>query len=1021
MGREAACETLFPNLGPRPAANALSKALAMARSGLSALGPPAADLVQADREHIWISPEAPLDVDFVDHETALRAALHMAPGRARDDALSLALADEGVLLEDEPYADWALRPRERLDELRLRARLELARDRARGSGKSSLGAVTEAWEDCLSHDPTSEEAASALLRVYATQGNRHSAGHAYERCRAALEQLGLRPSPALDEVRATALGPNAGRGPSTPGEPRSAPRGPRWHTLGEHRLVSAVFVELSGPVGLGARLDPEDLRDIVGTALTAVIAEVEGLGGTVTSLSGGGLAALFGAPEAHEDDPERAVRAGFRTLAALGAPRGRSGEPSLSVRVGIETGAAVVGPIAGTRDYGAVGEVVTTAAALQSAAKPWSVLVGPATRAATEEIFSWGPGEEVAVSPQAKPVTASYLEVPKARTTAYRGQRKMAGHAPLIGREAELGALTDALREAISGAGSLAFVVGEPGLGKTRLVQECRQRFMAWVGAGTGRLPLWLEGRSASYASSTPYGLYQQLLAAWTGVAPEEGDDLVRKALERAMKAVFQGRSDLVAPLAHIMGLRPQPDEVYLTRLSPEGLQRASFAAMRAVVARLVANGPTVLALEDLHWADPTSLRLTQELAALTRDGPLFVVATRRPEPDPGATALESFLASDAGYQLRRLELSPLSEQAERELAKSLIGDGAPDPVVDALCQSVEGNPLFLEERLSSLLETGALVRGDGQWQLAEAGGTDVPEVLERLIRARVDRLSPSPHEAIVAASVLGTQFPLSALAAVSDLNGDLSGAVGELCASGLLVEMTQVPEPGYRFRHALIQEATYRGLVRARRRQLHARAAWGLESSSSDRLEEVAAQLGHHFVQAGDNERALHHLEVAGDHAASALRQRRSHRLVPLRPEHRRPEHRRPERGRSGHGRAGHGRTRPRRRRQPSVCGRAEGQVGRYLLARRAARGSQGGSQRGALESRPDRPPGGGPPAGPPGPDRDLRPSLRRRHRGLRRRRAPPRGPPRTPGPGTSRPVAGHPAGRAGQPLLLA
>ena len=388
----------------------------MARSGLSALGPPAADLVQADREHIWISPEAPLDVDFVDHETALRAALHMAPGRARDDALSLALADEGVLLEDEPYADWALRPRERLDELRLRARLELARDRARGSGKSSLGAVTEAWEDCLSHDPTSEEAASALLRVYATQGNRHSAGHAYERCRAALEQLGLRPSPALDEVRATALGPNAGRGPSTPGEPRSAPRGPRWHTLGEHRLVSVVFVELSGPVGLGARLDPEDLRDIVGTALTAVIAEVEGLGGTVTSLSGGGLAALFGAPEAHEDDPERAVRAGFRTLAALGAPRGRSGEPSLSVRVGIETGAAVVGPIAGTprlrrrrgggyhRRRPAIGSQALVCAG------------GPATRAATEEIFSWGPGEEVAVSPQAKPVTASYLEVPKART-----------------------------------------------------------------------------------------------------------------------------------------------------------------------------------------------------------------------------------------------------------------------------------------------------------------------------------------------------------------------------------------------------------------------------------------------------------------------------------------------------------------------------------------------------------------------------------------------------------------------------
>jgi class 3 adenylate cyclase len=291
--------------------------------------------------------------------------------------------------------------------------------------------------------------------------------------------------------------------------------------------VSVLFAELSGPVGMGRRLDPEDLRQVVGEALSALIAEVEGLGGTVTSVSGAGLAALFGAPEAHEDDPERAVRAASRISAVVATGGYALDAGMLSVRVGIETGPAVVGPLGPGAGYGAVGEVVGTAAAVQSAARVGSVLVGPVTRAATEGAFEWGTTEDVAPTPGAKPLVASYLERPIARRPGYRGQGRLAGHAPLVGRQIELAVLDDALRESISGAGSVAFIVGEPGLGKTRLVQECRKRFMAWVGAGTGRLPLWLEGRAASYASSTPYGLYQQLLSAWVGAAPEEGEEVV--------------------------------------------------------------------------------------------------------------------------------------------------------------------------------------------------------------------------------------------------------------------------------------------------------------------------------------------------------------------------------------------------------------------------------------------------------------------------------------------------------------
>ena len=413
----------------------------------------------------------------------------------------------------------------------------LARDRTKGRGRSQPEAVVEAWEACLAHDPASEDAASSLVRLYTAQGQRQQASSTYERCRTALESLGLLPSPALEEAQ-RAVGEVA---------PRSAgARGgavvPRRLTE-ERRLVSVLFAELSGVAAADKRRDPEDVRRIVGAALAAVIGEVEGLGGTVTSVSGAGLVAVFGAPEAHEDDPERAVRAGSRMLSAASTGGNAGGTERLSLRVGVETGPAVVGPLGSgaTAGYAAVGEVVEAAAALQSAAKVGSVLVGR-PRGSPLKAFSTGARQRRSYpTPGPSRLDAVYLERPKPRRPGSRGQRGLGRHARLVGREAELSALDEALRVAISGTGSVVFVVGEPGLGKTRLVQECRKRFMAWVGAGTGRLPLWLEGRCASYASSTPYGLYQQLLSAWTGVALEEGDEVVRPALERAMKAVFAG------------------------------------------------------------------------------------------------------------------------------------------------------------------------------------------------------------------------------------------------------------------------------------------------------------------------------------------------------------------------------------------------------------------------------------------------------------------------------------------------
>ena len=319
VSRGSACESLFPSLPPEAAARSLYRVLSMARLALKELGPQATGLLCADASQIWADPAVALAVDLDAHEDALHAALKASPGPGRDAALVEVLSTGGVPLEDELEAEWAARARERVEYLRQEARLELARDRSRGVGRAHPDEVLEAWQACLGADPTDEEAAAALMQLYVAHGRRPAAVAVYERCRAALADLGLRTSPALEEVRANA----EDRVPAL--TTMSAPVGPRLVGVRrgeERRLVTVVFVDLN-PAGLGRQVDPEDLRELTSAGLAQTMSEVEAFGGTVVSISGFGMSVLFGAPQSHEDDPERALRAALRIAAAVGRPEAR--------------------------------------------------------------------------------------------------------------------------------------------------------------------------------------------------------------------------------------------------------------------------------------------------------------------------------------------------------------------------------------------------------------------------------------------------------------------------------------------------------------------------------------------------------------------------------------------------------------------------------------------------------------------------------------------------------------------------
>ncbi len=493
VSKELAYEKLFPNLTPPRARKALCRALSLARGSLSRLGAQACGLLRADRTYIWADSRLFQETDFVVNVRALERALEAEPGSERDDLLALALKPTGTLLADEPFAPWTERPRERLDWLRQEARLALARDRAHGYGRSEPRLVTRAWEDCLAHDATCEEAASALMQIYATQGRQLVVEQIYKRCGAALEELGLHVSPSFEEAHKAAIRAM----PVAIGHSRTT----FWNSGDERRVVTVLFAELAAPPkGYGA-VAVEKIGHIMRKGLDTVIAEMEAFGGTVTAVSGAGLVALFGAPEAHEDDPERALRASFRAVAGANTGTGR-----LSLRVGVETGPAVVGAVGkgSTSHYVAMGEPVVTAAFLQSAARPASVLVGPTTRAAVEGLFDWGPSEAVLVAASGKPLRAYYLARPKLRPSRALVRNCLRGDVPPFGPRPHLSVVREAVTAVTAGRGSVISVAGEAGLGKTVLVEECRSLFMAWVRAAAGRFPLWLEGNGASYVSTTP-------------------------------------------------------------------------------------------------------------------------------------------------------------------------------------------------------------------------------------------------------------------------------------------------------------------------------------------------------------------------------------------------------------------------------------------------------------------------------------------------------------------------------------
>src|SRR6476659_1686688 len=627
----------------------------------------------------------------------------------------------------------------------------------------------------------------------------------------------------------------------------------------ERRVVTAVFADLVGSTALAERLDPEELKLIVGEAIARIITAVESFGGTIKDLAGDVVLALFGAPTAHEDDPERAVRAAIRVRDEIEEYAGEVERgwnvAGFGVRVGVHTGLVVVGAIGGGGrvEYAALGDAVNVAARLQGAASPGTVLVGDATKRLIEPLFGWSDPEAFDRKGKTEPVTAFAVVGAGRATVVPRGLEGV--QAELIERGTELAQGADLLENVAAGTGGVLVVTGEPGIGKSRLLAELRTRFEPMDAArGT---PVWLEGRCVSYGEAMPYWPFRDLLRSWLGVLADDPELRVRVTLRRQVGRLFGERAIEYYPyLGAMLGLTLEPDaRARLAELSPEAAQYRTFEVLRALFARLAEQGPIVAAFEDLHWADATSLQLLEGLLTDTETSALLLVLTLRPEQDHPAWGLKEAAARELPHRTR-------------ELLRSLIGGLELEPEMERrILEPAEGNPFFLEEIVRSLVDAGALVHEDAGWRFDHEIEVEVPPTVEKVIVARIDRLDPGARDALLAAAVLGRSCGLSHLEAVAD-DGDIGRALVELQRLDLVREGRRWPEPEYRFKHVLIQDAAYRTLVAERRRALHRRAAAGLEARYAGREDEVAGLLAHHWLAAADEDKAVAYLARAGDRA---------------------------------------------------------------------------------------------------------------------------------------------------------
>jgi class 3 adenylate cyclase/tetratricopeptide (TPR) repeat protein len=594
----------------------------------------------------------------------------------------------------------------------------------------------------------------------------------------------------------------------------------------ERKVVSVLFCDLVGFTAASDTADPEDVRARIRPYHQRLREELEGYGGTVEKFVGDAVMAVFGAPVSHEDDAERAVRAGLRILEAIGELNESDPSLSLQVRVGINTGEAVVA-LGARPEEGegfVTGDVVNTASRLQGTAPVNGIAVSEQTYRATERIFDYEPLEPVTVKGKTEPLA---LYRPLAARARFGSEVTRTHATPLVGRELEKPLLIGTFeRAAQQQSCQLVTVVGEPGVGKSRLCAE----LFSYIEERPG-LVRWRQGRCLPYGEGIAFWALGEIVKAECGILESDSPEDVSAKLGRAVPEDAQDRPWLLARLGPLVGLTGEL-----------AAQEESFTAWRRFLEGLASAGPAVVVFEDLHWADPALLAFLEHLADWAEGVPLLVLCTARPELHEQHPGWSGGLRN-----AHTINLPPLSDQETAQLVSALLQRAVlPVETQQALLERAGGNPLYAEEFVRLLTDQGGL---EGEQVVV------VPESVQALIAARLDTLSPERKGLLQDASVVGKVFWAGALAAMGERDpGEVEQALHELARKELVRPSrtsSMEAEAEYGFWHALVRDVCYGQIPRAGRSERHRQAAAWIEEKAGERAEDLADVLAYHSLTA--------------------------------------------------------------------------------------------------------------------------------------------------------------------------
>jgi len=623
-------------------------------------------------------------------------------------------------------------------------------------------------------------------------------------------------------------------------------------TEAERRQITVFFADLAGYTAMSAALDPEDVQGIMNMVFAHASRIVEKYGGRIDKFQGDAAMAVFGDPIAHEDDAERAVRAVLELHAAVEAyspeVEQRIGR-AIIMHTGINTGLVVT---SGPEFDNAVGDAINVAARLEDLSEAGEILIGAETAHLVEGIFETADHGSHVLKGKAGAIPVTRV-IGLAATRVDPSRRQ----ADFVGRHEELGVLLGAVERMRDGESSVITIEAEAGAGKTRLFGEFKQRLPDEV--------QWLEGRAYAYGENIPFSAIIDLLSRAIGIGEDDAAEAIESKLKSAVADLVDDVDFTYAPLARLYGLASPESgalgrETYQKRLLESVVQMAEALASRA---------PTVLAFQDLHWADASTVRLIHHLI-LRLETPVVVLANYRP----------GFNLDVSGE--RELVLRELSSRQTGELLTSLLdGHQPPAQLTEFIVARTEGNPFFIEEIVNSLIETETLVVADGGWIIkGDLSETDLPTTIRGVIAARIDRLDEGRRRVLREASVVGREFLYDVVRRVTTVTDELDPSLRDLEAADLIREKAVDPDLEYLFKHALTQDVAYDGLLKAEREQLHVRTAEAIEAQFVGRLEEVAETLAYHWRRSGVTDKAVQYLQAAGRKAMErfALKESRSH-----------------------------------------------------------------------------------------------------------------------------------------------